>query len=313
MARPLRLEFPGAVYHITARGNARQDVYLDDDDRREFLRLLARESEQQRWQCYAYCLMGNHYHLLIETPEPNLVRGMRRLQGVYTQAFNRRHGRVGHLFQGRYKSILVDRDAYGLELCRYIVLNPVRAGWVSEPGDWPWSSYLETAGETSSLSWLKRDWVLGQFAEDGTAAGNAYAHFVAQGIGGRSPWEDLRGQIWLGSEIFREKMERALRGRDLTGVPSRQRQPNRPTVGEVIESVCGVYAVSMESLLSRVNREAFECAVYLLRRAANRPLREVAELMGISAPRVSQIQNAVESAAAKERFGRLLNHYNLKH
>ena len=135
MARPLRLEFPGALYHITSRGNARQEIFLSDDDRTSFLNLLGREVKQQRWNCYAYCLMSNHYHIVIETPEGNLVLGMRRLNGAYSQEFNRRHGRVGHLFQGRYKSIIVDRESYLLELCRYVVLNPVRAGIVEQPGD----------------------------------------------------------------------------------------------------------------------------------------------------------------------------------
>ncbi|XSG85262.1 MAG: REP-associated tyrosine transposase [Methylohalobius sp. ZOD2] len=221
MARPLRIEFPGAVYHITARGNARQDIFLEDSDRRRFLELLGREVEQQRWRCYAYCLMGNHYHLLIETPEPNLAQGMRRLQGTYTQGFNRRHGRVGHLFQGRYKSILVEGDAYGLELCRYIVLNPVRAGWARHPGDWRWSSYLQTTGVMAAPAWLDTAWILGQFSQDAAKASDTYERFVAQGIGGRSPWEDLRGQIWLGGNSFREEMERRLKGKALENVPLR--------------------------------------------------------------------------------------------
>ena len=136
MTRPLRLEFSGALYHVTARGNARQRIYLDEEDRHLYLDLLGKEITQQGWLCYAYCLMDNHYHLLIETPEPTLVAGMRRLNGVYTQAFNRRHRRAGHLFQGRYQAIVVDKDAYLLELCRYIVLNPVRAKAVKRPERW---------------------------------------------------------------------------------------------------------------------------------------------------------------------------------
>ena len=147
MARPLRLEFPGAVYHVTARGDRQEPIFEGDDDRVAFLELLAKEVRQQGWLLYAFCLMGNHYHLLLETPEPNLVRGMRRLNGVYTQAFNHRHDRAGHVLQGRYKAILVDKDSYLLELCRYVVLNPVRAQMVSAVGEWPWSSYLATAGK----------------------------------------------------------------------------------------------------------------------------------------------------------------------
>ncbi len=146
MTRPLRIEFPGATYHIMSRGDRRSDIYRDDVDRRVFLDLLAREVRQQRWRLLAYCLMGNHYHLLLETPESNLVTGMRRLNGVYTQTFNRRHGLVGHVMQGRYKCILVGREAYLLELARYIVLNPVRAGMVSAAQEWAWSSCRATAG-----------------------------------------------------------------------------------------------------------------------------------------------------------------------
>ena len=133
MARPLRIEFPDAVYHITSRGNGRADIYLDERDRESFLQILGDVCRRMRWVCYAYCLMTNHYHLVIETPDANLARGMRQLNGVYTQCFNRHHGHTGHVFQGRYKAILVDRDAYLLELARYVVLNPVRAGMVKSP------------------------------------------------------------------------------------------------------------------------------------------------------------------------------------
>ena len=132
MARPLRLEFAGAVYHVTSRGNARQDIVGDDDDRRSFLTLLGHVIDRFGWRCHAYCLMDNHYHLLLETPRPNLSRGMRQLNGRYTQAYHRRHHRGGHLFQGRFKAILVEKDAHLLELCRYVVLNPVRAQLVVE-------------------------------------------------------------------------------------------------------------------------------------------------------------------------------------
>jgi REP element-mobilizing transposase RayT len=128
-----------------------------------FLGVLAEVINRFKWRCHAYCLMGNHYQLLIETPEPNLSKGMRQLNGVYTQRFNRRHGRVGHVFQGRYKAIVVERDSYLKEVARYVVLNPVRAKRVQHPGDWPWSSYAMTAGKAASPVWLSTDWLLGQF------------------------------------------------------------------------------------------------------------------------------------------------------
>ena len=127
MARPLRMEFPGAISHVPARGNARGDIYLDDGDRQLFLSIFSRTCHRFNWACHAYCLMSNHYHLVIETPDANLSKGMRQLNGVYSQSFNRRHSRVGHVLQGRYKAILVDKDQYLLEVIRYVLLNPVRA------------------------------------------------------------------------------------------------------------------------------------------------------------------------------------------
>jgi REP element-mobilizing transposase RayT len=146
MARPLRLEYEGAVYHVTSRGNAREAIFRVDPDRELFLEVLGATVERFGWVCYAYCLMTNHYHLLLETPEPNLSRGMRHLNGVYTQGFNRRHMRVGHVLQGRFKSIVVEKESHLLELARYVVLNPVRAKMVRSARDWPWSSYRATAG-----------------------------------------------------------------------------------------------------------------------------------------------------------------------
>ncbi len=146
MFRPLRIEFPGALYHLTARGDGREDIYVDDEDRKRFLALVGGVCERFNWVGYAYCLMSNHYHLVMETPDGNLSSDMRHLNGVYTQRFNTRHGRVGHVFQGRYKAILAERDSYLLELCRYVVLNPVRAEMVRHASQWRWSSYRDTTG-----------------------------------------------------------------------------------------------------------------------------------------------------------------------
>lgn len=207
MSRPLRLSFPGAIYHITSRGNAREAIYLDEADRQQFLSLLASCIERFHWICHAYCLMDNHYHLLIETPNANLQEGMRQLNGVYTQAFNRRHARVGHVFQGRYKSILVERDSYLLELCRYIVLNPVRAQMVEHAGQFAWSSYQATVGLSTCPAWLQVDWVLAQFAKRLSAARTRYASFVQQGLNNESPWKHLKGQVLLGNDAFVELLQ----------------------------------------------------------------------------------------------------------
>ena len=168
MARPLRIEFAGALYHITARGNAQQDIYLTDDDREQFLEILQRVNDRHQWQCHAYCLMSNHYHLLIETPDANLSKGMRQLNGVYTQSYNRKHDRAGHVFQCRFKGILVEKDSYLLELARYIAFNPVRAGRVRSAKDWTWSSYRATAGQCQPPRFQRRPgyWVILQKREE---------------------------------------------------------------------------------------------------------------------------------------------------
>ncbi len=231
MARPLRLEFPHAIYHVTARGNAQQDVYLDDDDREIFLDVLAEVVDRYTWICHAYCLMDNHYHLLIETPKANLSLGMRQLNGVYTQRFNRRHGRVGPLFQGRFKAILVERDAYLLELARYIVLNPLRAGMVKTISRYPWSSYRATLGQVDRPAWLSTDWVLSQFAKGRAVAQRRYAAFVLEGKNQASPWPELKGQVLLGSDRFVKKMRPLLEERsDGLKVPRSQRLLHRPSL-----------------------------------------------------------------------------------
>lgn len=146
MSRPLRIEFAGGLYHVTSRGDGREAVFLRDQDRGSFLRVLSQVVQDFNWAVHVYCLMENHYHLLIKTPGGNLSKGMRQLNGVYTQRFNRQHGRVGHVFQGRYKAVIVQREWYLSELARYVVLNPVRAHMVNSPAEWPWSSYRATAG-----------------------------------------------------------------------------------------------------------------------------------------------------------------------
>lgn len=229
MSRPLRLEYAGAIYHLTARGNARGVIFLDAADREMFLACLGEAVARFGWLCHAYCLMDNHYHLLIETPEANLSRGMRQLNGVYTQRFNRRHRRVGHVFQGRYKAIVVERDSHLLELCRYVVLNPLRAGAVKHIARYRWSSYPATMGLAPCPDWLSTDWLLAQFGKRRSTARHQYADFVAQGAAQPSPWDELRGQVLLGTERFVEQMRPLLESADaLKEVPRTQRRLQRP-------------------------------------------------------------------------------------
>lgn len=204
MSRPLRIEFEGALYHITARGNERKSIFRSSSDRERFLEMLARSCERYQWLCHAYCLMGNHYHLVIETPLGNLSKGVAYLNGRYSQYFNRAHLRVGHVFQGRYKSILVEKHSYLLELSRYVVLNPVRASMVRTPQEWPWSSYRGTAGVSEPHDCLTAEWIQSHFSRWKSEACQRYRKFVFEGRGLPAPWGQLKHQIYLGSDQFVE-------------------------------------------------------------------------------------------------------------
>ena len=237
MSRPIRIEFPDALYHVTARGDRREDIFEDDQDRQTFLATLEQAIIRFNWTCYAWCLMDNHYHLLIQTPDGNLSKGMRQLNGVYTQTSNRRYLRVGHLFQGRFKAILVDRDAYLLELSRYVVLNPVRAGMVKNPADWIWSSYQASVGLMPTPPWFAADGLLALFAKRRRLAQQRYAKFVAEGFNADSPWLNLKGQIFLGDDQFVSRMQAHIQsGKDDVQIPLAQRRP-KPTPLVEIENI----------------------------------------------------------------------------
>jgi len=234
MARPLRIEYPGAVYHITSRGNERRPIFMDEEDRKTFLTLFCHVNKRYNWLCHAYCLMDNHYHILIETSEGNLSIGMRQMNGVYTQAFNRRHKRVGHLFQGRFKAIVIQKDSHLLEVCRYVVLNPVRAKIVEKPEQWKWSSYRATGGMEKAPPCLTTDWMLRQFGKIRDVAEREYRKFVRAGINGESIWKDVRAQSILGEDDFLERLsDYAKRHKNIPEIPKSQRYMQRPRLEKI--------------------------------------------------------------------------------
>ena len=208
MSRPLRLELSGGLYHVTSRGDRREDIFLCDADRQRWLEILGKVCKRFNWICYSYCLMSNHYHVVVETVEGNLSKGMRQLNGVYTQHFNQTHQRVGHVFQGRYKGILVEKDSYLVELSRYVVLNPVRAQMVKDAREWPWSSYSAMTGKQNAPEWLETEWLLSQFSKQRKRAIAKYVDFVREAVGLPSLWAGLSGQIYLGGEVFVERMQK---------------------------------------------------------------------------------------------------------
>jgi putative transposase len=250
MIRPLRIELAGGLYHVTSRGDRREDIYLGEADRRIWLAIFGAVCKHFHWVCHAWCQMSNHYHIVVETVEGNLSQGMRQLNGVYTQTFNRTHYRVGHVFQGRYRAVMVEKDAYLLELMRYVVLNPVRAGMVGDAGDWPWSSYGAMVGKTSRPEWLQTDWVLGQFGQERSRAVASYKDFVRAGMGLPSLWDSLQGQIFLGSETFVHQMQECAADRlSVTEIPRAQRRPRarplteyRDTIADPKAAMAAAYA-----------------------------------------------------------------------
>lgn len=224
MSRPLRLEFEGALYHVTSRGDRREPIFDDDEDREAWLTVLTDALDRFHASAYAYCLMGNHYHIVLQTHRPNLSRLMRHLNGVYTQRYNRRHGKVGHLFQGRFKAVLVDEESYFLEVCRYVELNPLRARMVKRAQDWAWSSYRVHTGLSAPAAWLDSRALYRRLAphapvRDGPAK---YAQFVAQGKGVQLWDEALRGQIYLGNDAFMQRMQSRIQVAPGTEVPRAQ-------------------------------------------------------------------------------------------
>jgi putative transposase len=296
MARPLRIEYQGAHYHVTSRGNERKAIYRDNTDREKFLELIGRAVEEFGVRVHAYVLMDNHYHLLIETPRGGLNRALRYLNGVYTQAFNRRHRRVGHLFQGRYKAILVEKDAYLLELSRYIHLNPWRVQRRMDPIKYRWSSLGAYLGIRMAPSWLTVRDVMSQFGSKGK---REYRGFVLEGIkeGIRTPWADVRGQAVMGSEEFVEAVmqkDDGKKGRKTEVVGRKELVGAKP---EAIMAVVGkYYRIRPEEIKGRGWRytEPRYVASYLMRRYGLMGLREIGERVGLH---FSAVGNVVQRVA----------------
>lgn len=245
MAKPLRIEYPGALYHVTSRGNERRPIALDDHDRLRRLDWLRRTVEMFGWHLHAFVLMSNHDHLFVETPEPNLARGMQFFNGSYTGGFNRRHRRAGHLFQGRYQAILIESQGHYQEVSRYIHLNPVRAGLAGDPKDWRWSSYGGYYRAQAKPAWLTCERVLKESGAVEASARKGYRRFVLSGIGEKdSPWQRLAHGIILGSELFVAEVRRRLEERpDDPDVPILRRMRARPPLERIIAAVAEHYRI----------------------------------------------------------------------
>jgi len=311
MARPLRLDYPGALWHVTTRGNARQPIFLDDGDRRSFLTVLGRVAETFRWLVYAWVLMENHYHLVVETLEGTLSRGMRQLNGVYTQRFNTRHSRVGHLLQGRFKSILVEREAHLLELVRYVMLNPVRAGLVGHPRDHRWSSYRALIGSEPAPSWLGRSSLLAHFGDhDVRRAERQLAAYVLDGIDSAyRPSEQVVGQVFLGDEAFvMREAARVTPDRLSREHPGAQRRAGRPGLDALVDAVASAFGTTAASMRKLHRGPARKALAYLGRSELALHLSELGPVLGVAHWSVSNLARAGEQLAeTSEGFRRQLD------
>lgn len=251
MSRPLRIVYPGATYHITVRGHRKKDIFLSDDDREDFLAILAKTIETHNWYCYAYCLMGNHYHLLIETPEANLSQGMRDLNGKYTQSFNKKYGLTGTAFQGRFKSFLIEKEPYLLNVARYIDLNPVRANLVKEAHDWRWSSYCAMVGLVDVPAWLNASFILGHFSKNPQ---KSYAEFVENGRSLESPFVEIREGSILGSQQFLDAIyEDTPTNIDIQAITKANRLIGRPSLDVIFDGCGGITERNTAIRLARMN------------------------------------------------------------
>jgi REP element-mobilizing transposase RayT len=294
MARPLRLEYPGALYHVISRGNERSTIFRDGRDHRTFLFTLGWVVEKVGWRVHSYCLLGNHYHLLVETPEANLSKGMHSLNGRYSQVFNRRHDRAGHVLEGRYKAIVVEKEAHLLELHRYIVLNPVRARLVTRPEDWSWSNYRATCGLRNRPSWLEVGWTLAQFGRDVRTAAASYVRFVMSGIAAADP-PSAQAQIYLGGETFIAAVCGRLRCRAIDlEIPAIQQQPYRPTLDDVRAAVAEEWKLPEAALDRRRAGAPRIVAIYLATKACGLTARDVGAAFGIRRGRISNVVSEVE-------------------
>ena len=302
MARPLRLEYPSAVWHVTSRGNERRDIFRDDRDRERFLGIVGDVVGAMKWRLHAFVLMSNHFHLLIETPEPNLSRGMRQINGVYTQWFNWRRKRVGHLMQGRFKSVLVEKESHLLELCRYVVLNPVRAGLVQTAGQWRWSNYRATAALGKGPHWLEIDWTLDQFG--GIKSGpTRYRKFVAAAKGSRyAPWEQLTAQVFLGGERFRKQVQKMISASSRSSeIPRAQRSPLRPALQQILSATAREFGITDGEWTRKRQTPARLALAWLARNEAGLRLADFAPALGIRPWAASHLAVAAQARATADR------------
>jgi putative transposase len=296
MARALRISYPGAFYHVTSRGNERKEIFKNKWDRERFLQYLETATLRYNAVIHVYSLMNNHYHIFLETPKGNLPQIMRHINGAYTTYFNAKHKRSGHLFQGRYKAILVDADEYAKELSRYIHLNPVRANIVERAEAYKWSSLQDYIGVRKPPEWLQRDFILSYFGDNTSKAEIEYKKFISA-VNGRvheSPLKKVFASTILGSTDFIERVREDFVKKEKINkeIPALKKLSKMPTMEDIFE---GVGQEFPESRLSR------NVKLYLCHRFTSEPLKIIGDQFNLSESAVSHAVRKVASAIANDQ------------
>jgi REP element-mobilizing transposase RayT len=306
MGRPLRIQYPGAWYHITSRGNERKTIFEGSADRKRFLSYLESACERYGAVIHVYCLMANHYHLLIETPRSNLSKILHHINGAYTNYYNVKMKRAGHLFQGRYKAILVDKDAYGQALSRYIHLNSVKAGVVAKPEDYPWSSYRYYIGAKRAPQWLTIDAVLGLFESGSEGAKKYYRGFVEKALTEEveNPLKKVFASTILGSEKFIDWAKERwinLENADTRNIPALRHLTDRPSLQEVDEAVRSALAEEDAGLRIKIS-------LYMSQQYGGYTLKEIGAFYCVSEAAVCQSNRRLRGKIERdEQIKRILS------
>jgi putative transposase len=314
MGRPLRVEYTGALYHITSRGNERKKIFLDDGDRKKFLGILGDYHNRYGILIHSYVLMDNHYHLILETPKGNLLKVMHGLNGGYTGYFNRKYGRSGHLFQGRYKGIIIDKDSYLIPLSRYVHLNPVRARVAERPEQYRWSSYLGYIGRGKQYEWVEYSWILSQFGSRRLGAKRKYREYTEEALKKKveNPLKSLHSQVILGGEEFIKGIRGMLTGKALSHeIIERKRLMEYPLLDEVVRRVARAFKIDEEVIRAKGGRAntARRVALYLAQRYTGLSNKAIGDLFGgIHYSAVSKASGRLrEEMISDQRLSKLVN------
>ena len=279
MSRPVRIEFPGACYHVTSKGTKEQTVFKDKEDKAIFLNVLDNVVARFGWLLHSYVIMDEHYHLVVEIPEANLSRGMRQLNGVYTQHFNRRHSEEGPVFQGRFKSVLFEKDNFLLPLCRHVVLNPVRVGRAGALNSYRWSSHRAMSGAIKTPDYLTTDSVLGHFGKREKDNQKKYQSFVKKGIGESSPLDQRSHQVLLGGPKFLNEMQPILNGERLAKRGPKQAKRRR-SLNALFKNVSAGSRMERNGLIKKAHVDY------------SYTLMEIGEHLGLHYTTVSKVVNS---------------------